>query len=198
MSCIETFHLRLRKPPVYESPRVVRAFWRAILFFPAFLLNATYSFLAILGQDTGLDGPVIWLGMSRFMFLSVTFKVVYAYVRVCIHTSPISYQGGQKPNNKESFRKSHIYTPSIYLTSSLSGRQNFKQLDWKNDFLILQDPSTLKIKLINMEHSLWKSLAFIQELSHVSSLQFQYNGLAVLKIQPNLNKHQVEKTQGGY
>lgn len=81
MSCIETFHLQLRKPPVHEPLKVGRAFWRVILYvFSALLLYATYSVLAILGQDTGLDGPVIWLGMSRFMFLSVTFKVVYAYV----------------------------------------------------------------------------------------------------------------------
>lgn len=129
--------------------------------------------------------------MTWYEQIYVFISYFQSSVCMCMHTSPVSFQGGQKPNNKESIRKSHMCTPSTFFTSSLSGRQKFKQLDWKNDFLILQDPSILKIKLINMEHSLWKSQAFIWDLSYVSSFQSQYNGLAVLKIQPNLNKHQV-------
>lgn len=189
MSCIETFHLWLRKPPVHEPLKVGSAFWRVILYvFSAFLLYTTYSVLAILGQDTELDGPVIWLGMSRFMFLSVTFKVVYACV--CTHL-PYPFKEARNQTIKNQL-ESLICAPQVLILQVLfQAGKKFKQLDWKNDFLILQDPSILKIKLINMEHSLWKSEAFIWELSYVSSFQSQYNGLAVLKIQPNLNKHQV-------
>lgn len=105
---------------------------------------------------------------------------------------PLTLQGGQRPKNNESIKKSQL----PILQYSLSWKQHFKQLYWKNYFLILQDHSTL---IINMEHSLWKFLMYVWDLSNVSLLQSQYTVLAVLKIQTQTNiKLKTHQTPGGY
>lgn len=115
MSCIETFHLWLRKPPVHEPLKVGSAFWRVILYvFSAFLLYTTYSVLAILGQDTELDGP---RDMTWYEQIYVFISYFQSSVCMCIHTSPISFQGGQKPNNNQ--LESLICAPQVLILQVL-------------------------------------------------------------------------------
>lgn len=95
-----------------SSLEVAWAVWVTLYAFPAFILYPKYPFLANLGWDTGLDGPVVWLSVARIVFWWGTFSRRSVYT---INRSPLALQGDQRTKNKESMEKDS-YTQSNHLS----------------------------------------------------------------------------------
>lgn len=81
-----------------SSLKVARTVWGVILYaFPAFILYPRYPFLANLGWDTGLDGPVVWLSMAQLVFWWGTSSRRSLYI---IYLSLLALQEGPRTKNK--------------------------------------------------------------------------------------------------